>query len=129
MASCVLPPGRPPVRVGSEWFWDGGLVSSTPLQYLLEQEERDGLVVQVDLFQARGPFPRDMQRCWAREGHPLLLAHRMNTNAYTRLRRGQLVLKRALAKVPVEQLDDEERTLRRRLERLPRLLILQLSTS
>ncbi|MBY0332729.1 MAG: patatin-like phospholipase family protein [Acetobacteraceae bacterium] len=127
MASGALPPGLPPVRVGTDWFWDGGLVSNTPLQYLLEQEERDGLVVQVDLFPARGPLPRDMDEVLGREKDIRYSSRtRMNTDAYTRLRRWQLRLKQVLAKVPEERLDDGERALRRNLERLPRLLILQL---
>jgi NTE family protein len=127
MASGALPPGFAPVRVGTDWFWDGGLVSNTPLQYLLEQEERDGLVVQVDLFPARGPLPRDMEEVLSREKDIRYSSRtRLNTDAYTRLRRWQLRLKRALAKMPEERLDDEERALCRRLQRLPRLLVLQL---
>lgn len=127
MASGALPPGLPPVQVGTDWFWDGGLVSNTPLQYLLEQEERDGLVVQVDLFPARGPLPRDMEEVLGREKDIRYSSRtRLNTDAFTRLRRWQLRLKHVLAKVPEEQLDEEERRLRRRLERMPRLLVLQL---
>lgn len=127
MASGALPPGLPAVQVGTDWFWDGGLVSNTPLQYLLQQEDRDGLVVQVDLFPARGPLPRDMEDALGRAKDIRYSSRtRMNTDAYTRLRSWQLRLKRALAKVPEEHLDDEERSLRRRLDRLPRLLILQL---
>jgi NTE family protein len=127
MASGALPPGLPAVQVGSDWFWDGGLVSNTPLQHLLEQEERDGLVVQVDLFPARGPLPRDMDAVLGREKDIRYSSRtRMNTDAYTRLRRWQLSLKRALAKIPEERLNDEERAMRSRLDRLPRLLILQM---
>ncbi|MDN3563880.1 DUF3734 domain-containing protein [Paeniroseomonas aquatica] len=49
----------------------------------------------------------------------------MNTNAYTRLRRWQLSLRRPLAKVPEERLDDDGQAMRRRLDQLLRLLILQ----
>jgi NTE family protein len=127
MASAALPPGLPPVQVGTDWFWDGGLVSNTPLQYLLEQEERDGLVVQVDLFPARGPLPRDLEEVLGREKDIRYSSRtRLNTDAFTRLRRWQLLLKHALTKVPEEQRDEEERRLIDRLERMPRLLILQL---
>lgn len=129
MASGALPPGFAPVRVGTDWFWDGGLVSNTPLQYLLEQEERDGLVLQVDLFPARGPLPRDMEEVLSREKDIRYSSRtRLNTDAYTRLRRWQLRLKRALAKMPEERLDDEERALCRRLQRLPRLLVRTVTT-
>ena len=36
MASGALPPGFPPVEIDGEHYWDGGLVSNTPLQYVLD---------------------------------------------------------------------------------------------
>jgi NTE family protein len=61
MASGALPPGFPPVQVGKRWFWDGGLVSNTPLEYVLDREpRRDTLAFQVDLWSARGALPRDL---------------------------------------------------------------------
>ena len=39
MASGALPPGFPPVEIDGEYYWDGGLVSNTPLDYVLEQEK------------------------------------------------------------------------------------------
>jgi NTE family protein len=53
-----LPPGFPPVEVGGQHFWDGGLVSNTPLWLVLSEEPgQDTLVFQVDLWSARGPLP------------------------------------------------------------------------
>jgi NTE family protein len=61
MASAALPPGFPPVEIEGEQFWDGGLVSNTPLFYVLEDGPKDDtLVFQVDLFSAVGPLPRDL---------------------------------------------------------------------
>jgi NTE family protein len=55
MASGALPPGFPAVRIGTDYYWDGGLVSNTPLQHLLAQDDgQNSLVFQVDLFSARG---------------------------------------------------------------------------
>ena len=55
MASAALPPGFPPIEIEGEQYWDGGVVSNTPLQYVLD-EKRDAsiLVFQVDLFSAAG---------------------------------------------------------------------------
>ena len=59
MASGALPPALPMVRIGTDHFWDGGIVSNTPLQHLLDQEDAlNSLVFQVDLFSARGVLPR-----------------------------------------------------------------------
>ena len=38
MASGALPPALPPVKIEGEYYWDGGIVSNTPLQYLLDQD-------------------------------------------------------------------------------------------
>jgi NTE family protein len=37
MASGALPPGFPAVEIDGEYYWDGGLVSNTPLQVLTAQ--------------------------------------------------------------------------------------------
>jgi NTE family protein len=61
MASGALPPGFPPVEIGGRYFWDGGLVSNTPLQFVLAEYPRlSSLIFQVDLFPACGPRPRNL---------------------------------------------------------------------
>jgi NTE family protein len=61
MASAAIPPGLPPIEIDGELYWDGGLVSNTPLTQVLDRgPDRDTLVFQVDLFGARGPVPRDL---------------------------------------------------------------------
>lgn len=61
MASGALPPGFPAVEIEGEFYWDGGVVSNTPLQWVLESDPRqDTLAFQVDLWSARGPLPRTM---------------------------------------------------------------------
>ena len=58
MASGALPPGFPSIEIEGEHYWDGGLVSNTPLQWVLESAERqDTLAFQVDLWNARGSVP------------------------------------------------------------------------
>ena len=36
MASGALPPAFPPVEIDGEWYWDGGIMSNTPLQHVAE---------------------------------------------------------------------------------------------
>jgi NTE family protein len=58
MASGALPPGFPPVEIDGRLYWDGGLVSNTPLQYVFETAGDAAMTIfQVDLFSARGPRP------------------------------------------------------------------------
>jgi NTE family protein len=68
MASAALPPGFPPIEIEGEHYWDGGLVSNTPLQWVVDSEpRRDTLAFQVDLWSARGDFPRSMLDVITRE--------------------------------------------------------------
>jgi NTE family protein len=68
MASGALPPGFPAIEIEGEHYWDGGLVSNTPLQWVVENEpRRDTLIFQVDLWSARGDFPRTMLNAMTRE--------------------------------------------------------------
>ena len=61
IASGSLPPGFPPTEIEGEYYWDGGLVSNTPLQWVLDSVPRqDTLAFQVDLWSARGEFPRNL---------------------------------------------------------------------
>lgn len=61
MASGALPPGFPAVKIDGDPYWDGGLVSNTPLQWVLDNKPRqDTLAFQVDLWSAQGDFPPDM---------------------------------------------------------------------
>src|ERR1700761_4011992 len=61
IASGALPPGFPAVEIDGEFYWDGGMVSNTPLyKVLAERPCHDTLVFQVDLWNAQGELPRDM---------------------------------------------------------------------
>ena len=61
MASGALPPGLPPIAVDNIPYWDGGLVSNTPLWYVLDEcRLLNALIIQIDLFSARGKMPRDL---------------------------------------------------------------------
>jgi len=68
MASGSLPPGFPPVEIDGEYYWDGGLVSNTPLQYVLDYyPRRSRLTFQVDVFQARGQLPTNLEEVSERD--------------------------------------------------------------
>lgn len=67
MASGALPPGFPPVEIEGRHYWDGGLVSNTPLAHVLDHQTGDMLVFQVDLFPAEGPLPKSMTDIWSRQ--------------------------------------------------------------
>jgi NTE family protein len=68
IASAALPPGFPAVEIEGEHYWDGGLVSNTPLQWLVDSRPHlDTLTFQVDLWSARGELPRTLAEVSTRQ--------------------------------------------------------------
>ncbi len=68
MASGALPPGFPSIVIDGEHYWDGGIASNTPLDYVLDAETRnDMLIFQIDLFSARGALPQSLLEAAERE--------------------------------------------------------------
>jgi NTE family protein len=63
MASGALPPGFAPVQIDGESYWDGGIVSNSPLWYVLDEApDLDALILQVDLFSASGRLPANLEQ-------------------------------------------------------------------
>ena len=110
MASSALPPGFPPVEVDGEFYWDGGLVSNTPLQYVLDQVPRpDMLVFQVDLFSARGPMPRTILDVSEREKDIRYSSRtRLNTDVARHTQELRRATHRLLKKLPAKLRDDPD---------------------
>ena len=109
MASGALPPGFPPVEIDGEFYWDGGLVSNTPLQYVLDEDtDEDLLIFQVDLFSARGPMPRTLAEAAEREMDIRYSSRtRHNTDANLTLHRTKQALRDLIKSLPEAMLDDE----------------------
>ena len=128
MASGALPPALPMVKIGTDHYWDGGIVSNTPLQHLLDQESPlNTLVFQVDLFSARGVLPRDIQEVMARHKDIMYSSRtRYNTDVYRRIHFWKSRMRDLLDKLPDEALTDDERKLKVQLDELPDITIVQL---
>ena len=128
MASGALPPALPMVHIDGEAYWDGGIVSNTPLQHLLDHiHGENALVFQVDLFSARGPVPRDMPEALGRSKDIQYSSRtRLTTDYYRQAHAQRIQIKKLLERVPEEQLTDEERQMKRELATLPAINILQL---
>ncbi len=110
MASGALPPGFAPVEIDGEQFWDGGLVSNTPLQYVLDQAgQKRRLVFQVDLFSARGELPQTLAEVVEREKDVRFSSRtRLNTtNELDRYAMAQAA-QRLLARLPPELREDPD---------------------
>ena len=110
MASGALPPGFAPVEIDGEFYWDGGLVSNTPLQYVLDQPGHQHRVVfQVDLFAARGDLPATLADVTERE-KDIRFSSRTRMNTTVELDRQVIAqaAQRLLAKLPPELRDDPD---------------------
>jgi NTE family protein len=106
MASGSLPPGFPQTEVDGEFYWDGGILSNTPLQWVLDERPReDTLAFQVDLWSARGELPRDMIEVDTRQKD---IRYSSRTRAGTTTFRRMQALRRAAAKL-LEQMRPELR--------------------
>ena len=104
MASGSLPPGFPPTEIEGECYWDGGLVSNTPLDWVLESRPgRDTLAFQIDLWSARGQYPRNLLEADTRQKE---IRYSSRTRLATNQFKKKQILRRAaaqlLAKLPKE---------------------------
>ena len=102
MASGALPPGFAPVEIDGEHYWDGGLVSNTPLQYVLDQPgTKPRVVFQVDLFSARGALPANLAEVSERE-KDIRYSSRTRLNTSNELERHAMsqAARRLIAKLP-----------------------------
>ncbi len=102
MASGALPPGFPSVEIEGEHFWDGGIASNTPLDYVLDEEiERNLLIFQVDLFSARGELPVSLLEAAEREKDIRFSSRtRMNTDKNKQVHNTRKALRELIGKLP-----------------------------
>ena len=102
MASGALPPGFPAVEIDGEYYWDGGLLSNTPLTEVLRPDEpRDSLVFQVDLWKARGEVPRNMAEVAGRAKDIQYSSRtRLVTDSVREMQQFRSVLREVLEEVP-----------------------------
>lgn len=108
VASGSLPPGFPATEVDGEYYWDGGVVSNTPLQWVLDERPRlDTLAFQVDLWSARGELPRDMIEVDVRMKD---IRYSSRTRAGTDQFRRMQAVRRAAAKLLADMPSDVRQT-------------------
>jgi NTE family protein len=110
MASGALPPGFPAIEIEGEHYWDGGLVSNTPLQWVVESDpRRDTLAFQVDLWSARGEFPRNMLEVMTREKEIRYSSRtRAGTDEFKHRQKLRCAAARLLEKLPEHLRDSPE---------------------
>ncbi|GGY09031.1 patatin-like phospholipase family protein [Pseudoduganella dura] len=104
MASGALPPGFDAVEIDGEQYWDGGMVSNTPLEWVLScRSGLDTLVLQVDLWSAHGELPRDLASVATRMKEIQYSSRtRAATDAFRRVKKLRTALAELLAMMPGE---------------------------
>ena len=108
MASGALPPGFPSIVIDDEHFWDGGISSNTPLDYVLDEDFiNDLLIFQVDLFSARGPLPTTLLDAAEREKDIRFSSRtRLNTDKNKKLHDARKAVRELIGKLPDDLKDD-----------------------
>jgi NTE family protein len=110
IASGSLPPGFPATEIDGEYYWDGGLVSNTPLQWVLDSRPRlDTLAFQIDLWSARGELPRNLGEAEVRLKEIQFSSRtRAATDQYKRAQRLRIAFASLMKDLPTELLDRPE---------------------
>lgn len=108
MASAALPPGFPAIEIDGEYYWDGGVASNTPLDYVLDCEQRDDLLIfQVDLFSSRGRLPETLLEAAEREKDIRYSSRtRLNTDKNKMIHNTRKALRDLIDRLPAELRDD-----------------------
>lgn len=128
MASGALPPGLPAVKIGRDYYWDGGLVSNTPLQYVLDETaDPRKFIFQVDLFSARGVIPGNLLEAAEREKEIRYSSRtRFNTDMAAKRIEYRAALARLLRKLPAALQGDADAKLLAEIGEEPAVTIVHL---
>jgi NTE family protein len=113
MASGALPPGFPAIEIEGEHYWDGGLVSNTPLEWIIEygreHEELDTLAFQVDLWSSHGQLPRTIADVVTRMKEIQFSSRtRASTDHFRRVQQIRRAIDALLDELPDEFRDNDE---------------------
>src|SRR3989475_7353477 len=108
MASAALPPGFPSIVIEGEHYWDGGIASNTPLDYVLDEGGRNDLLIfQVDLFSARGLLPTSLLDAAEREKDIRFSSRtRMNTDKNRQIHNARKAVRDLISKLPDDLKND-----------------------
>jgi NTE family protein len=114
LASAALPPAFAPIEIDGQYYWDGGIVSNTPLWYAVDHSPAvNVLIVQVDLFSAEGELPQNLDQVMERHKDIMYSSKtRFDTGHVRQIRRLRGALRRLLQKLPLRlKADPDVKTL------------------
>jgi NTE family protein len=110
LASGALPPGFPAIKIDGEYYYDGGIVSNSPLTYVWDEKPlTTALILQVNLFNAHGPLPRTLDQAMERvKDIQFSSKQRFNTQRVRELLETRAALGRLLGKLPPDLAADPD---------------------
>ncbi len=110
LASCALPPGFPAIKIGENYYWDGGIYANTPLVTVLDAlPELDTLCFMVDCFSLQGTLPKTMDQLEERQKDIRYASHsRRLTNVYASRKNLQTAINYLGTKLTPEAKKDPE---------------------
>ena len=111
MASGALPPGFPPIDIDGKPYWDGGLVSNTPLEFVLERSgpRYDMVIFQIDLFSAKGCIPETLFDVGQREKEIRYSSRtRLNTDTFREMQTMRRAIRHLRDKMSPELRNDPD---------------------
>jgi NTE family protein len=110
MASGSLPPGFPATEIDGRHYWDGGLISNTPLQWVLDcRPRRDTLAFQVDLWSARGKLPKDLIEVEVRQKEIVYSSrNRAATDQYQKMQKLRIAAANLIGQLPAQLQDSDD---------------------
>ena len=109
MASGALPPAFPAVRIDDELYWDGGILSNTPVEVVFDDNpRRNSLVLAVHIWNPHGPEPRSIWEVMNRQ-KDLQYSSRSNTHIarQRQLHRLRHIIAELSARVPQSEMKDK----------------------
>lgn len=111
MASGALPPAFAPVEIDNRHYWDGGIVSNTPIDYVMEYDgaQQDMCIFQVDVFRAKGALPKTLGEVTEREKDIRFSSRtRFNSDHVKKMQEMSNAAARLAAKLPPDLRDDPD---------------------
>jgi NTE family protein len=114
LASSALPPAFAAIEIDGEHYWDGGIVSNTPLWYAVDHSPAGNiLIVQVDLFSAEGELPQNLDQVMERHKDIMYSSKSLpDTRHVHQVRRLRGAVRRLLQKLPLRlRADPDVKTL------------------
>ena len=105
MASGALPPAFPAVRIGGELYWDGGILSNTPVEAVFDDNpRRNSLVFAVHVWNPNGQEPESIHQVANRQ-KDLQYASRASThiNRQRQIHKLRHIIAELAARIPEQE--------------------------